>query len=50
MMTPILEDSSKSEEAPSTLILNTPGGGGDQQPAIDGLGAEKSMVAASENQ
>ena len=44
----MLEVPSRSDEAPSALILNTPEGGGDQQLERVGLGVESSMVAASE--
>ena len=47
MMAPMLEVRSRSDEAPSTLILKTPGGGGDQLQVWIGLGVDKSMVAAS---
>ena len=47
MMAPMLEVPSRSDEAPSTLILKTPGGGGGQLQVWIGLGVDKSMVAAS---
>ena len=47
MMTPMLEVPSRSDEALSTFILNTPGGGGDQLQERVGLGVERSVVAAS---
>ena len=47
MMAPMLEAPSRSDEAPSTLILKTPSGGGDQLQVWIGLGVDKSMVAAS---
>ena len=49
MMTPMLDDSSRSDEDPSTLILKTPGGGRDQLYKWDGLGVYKSVDAASLN-
>ena len=48
MMTPMLEIPSRFDEAPSTLILNTPGGGGDQQQDIGGLEVERAVCVALE--
>ena len=47
MMTPMQDDSWRSNEDPSTLILKTPGGGGDQLCNWEGLGVQKSEDAAS---
>ena len=48
MMTPMLEIPSRSDEAPSTFILNTLGGGGDQQQESGCLEVERTVYAASE--
>ena len=47
MIIPMLEESSSSEADPSTLILKTPGGGGDQLCRWEDLGEQNSEDAAT---